>query len=88
MALAALVSMVAAPALAQPRNPAAKLSLTDSGSSNGPVRAGAPTKRSSKVAAPLIILGVAMVGGIAAAVATSSGSSMSNGTPTPTPASM
>ena len=58
-ATAAALSMIAAPALAQPANPAAKLSLANGGSN---VRAGAPTKRSSKIiaGAPLLLLGLAV----------------------------
>jgi hypothetical protein len=57
-AAAAALSMIASPALAQPANPAAKLSL-NSGDS---VRAGAPTKKSSKAisGAPLLFLGLAV----------------------------
>jgi hypothetical protein len=59
-ATAAALSMIAAPALAQPANPAAKLSLANGAGSN--VRAGAPTKRSSKFLSgtPLILLGIAV----------------------------
>lgn len=73
-ALAAAASMVAAPALAAPANPAAKLSLTGAGASNTDVRAGAHTKRSSKflAGAPLIFLGLAVTGAVVGvAVATS-----------------
>jgi hypothetical protein len=72
-ALAAAASMIAAPALAQPANPAAKLSLIGGSSSNTDVRAGAHTKRSSKflTGAPLILLGIAVTGAvIGVAVAT------------------
>ena len=63
MALAALASMVAGPALAQPRNAAAKLSLNDSG-----VRAGAHAKKSNKlVGSAAILIGAVAVGGVVAA---------------------
>jgi hypothetical protein len=79
-AAAAALSMIAAPALADPANPAAKLSLTNSNVDNGAagssnnVRAGAKLKRSSKFAftAPVIILGVAAAGGIIAGAVISS----------------
>ena len=66
-ALAAAASMVAAPALAQQANPAARLSLLNSGgSTNTDVRAGAHTKRSSKFlgTVPLIFIGLAVTGTI------------------------
>ena len=65
-ALAAAASMIAAPALAAPANPAAKLSLTNGGSSNTDVRAGARTKRSSKflTGAPLVFFGLAVTGAV------------------------
>lgn len=67
MAAAAVLSMVAAPAFAQPRNPAAKLSLNDRS-----MRAGAPMKRSSKAVAPLVIIvGLTMTAAVAGAVAAS-----------------
>lgn len=90
-ATAAALSMVVAPAFADPANPAAKLSLTNTGSnagaapSAGPsndVRAGARTKRSSKFvfSAPLVLLGVAATAGVVAgAVAMSSSDSNASG---------
>lgn len=81
-AAAAALSMIAAPAFADPANPAAKLSLTNTGPSTGSdattagpsdVRAGSKSKRSSQfIAAPLVILGVVVAGGaIAGAVVAS-----------------
>ena len=63
-ATAAALSMIAAPAFAQPANPAAKLSLANGVTSN--VRAGAPTKKSSKLVAgvPLLLLGLAVTGAV------------------------
>ena len=79
-ALAAVASMIAAPAFAGPANPAAKLSLAGGGSSNTDVRAGARTKRSSKFiqGAPLILLGIAVTG---AAVGIAVGTSHSDNKP-------
>jgi hypothetical protein len=59
-ATAAALSMIAAPALAQPVNPAAKLSLASGSGSD--VRAGAKTKRGSKFISgtPLLLLGLAV----------------------------
>jgi hypothetical protein len=73
-AAASVLSMIAAPAFAQPpANPAARLSLTAGGASTD-VRAGAPMKKSSKFAftAPTVLLGLAVVGTVVGvAVATS-----------------
>ncbi len=80
-ATAAVLSMIAAPALADPANPAAKLSLTNAKSgvaaSAGPssdVRAGARTRRSSKFAMtlPLLLLAAAATTGIVAGAVASS----------------
>ena len=59
LATAALMSMIAAPAVAQPVNAAAKLSLANGANT---VRAGAPTKKSSKALAGafLLLLGLAV----------------------------
>ena len=83
-AAAAVLSMIAAPAFADPANPAAKLSLTNAGSNAGSdattaapgdVRAGSKSKRSSKfIAAPLIILGVVVAGGAVAGAVVASNS--------------
>ena len=72
-ALAAAASMIAAPALAAPANPAAKLSLANGVGSSADVRAGAHMKKSSKFSgAPLLLLGLAVAGGvIGVAVSTS-----------------
>ncbi len=67
MAAAAVLSMVAAPTLAAPANPAAALSLTA-----GAVRAGAPMKRSGKASqTTYIIAGVAVAAVIGGAIALS-----------------
>jgi hypothetical protein len=60
-ATAAALSMIAAPALAQPVNPAAKLSLANGGGGSD-VRSGAKTKHSSKFISgtPLLLLGIAV----------------------------
>ncbi len=81
-ATAAALTMIAAPALADPANPAAKLSLTNAnpgagaGASLAPtpdVRAGARTKRSSKfLGAPLLLLGVVVTAGVVAGAVASS----------------
>ncbi len=72
-ATAALMSMISAPAFAGPVNPAAKLSLANGAGSSSDVRAGAHMKKSSKFAsAPLLLLGLAVAGGVVGvAVATS-----------------
>ena len=73
-AAAAIASMIAAPAFAAPpANPAARLSLANAAGSNADVRAGAPMKKSSKfLAAPMLLLGLAVAGGVVGvAVATS-----------------
>lgn len=80
-ATAAVLSMIAAPALADSANPAAKLSLTNANSgavaTAGPstdVRAGARTKRSSKFvfSLPMILLAAAATTGIVAGAVASS----------------
>lgn len=72
-ATAAVLSMISAPALAGPASPAAKLSLTNGAGSSSDVRAGAHMKKSSKFAgAPMLLLGLAIAGGVVGvAVATS-----------------
>ena len=79
-ATAAALTMIAAPAFADPANPAAKLSLTNAnpGASTNvtpspDVRAGARTKRSSKfLGAPLLLLGVVVTAGVVAGAVASS----------------
>lgn len=72
-ATAAVLSMISAPAMAGPANPAAKLSLANGVGSSADVRAGAHMKKSSKFSgAPLLLLGLAVAGGvIGVAVSTS-----------------
>ncbi len=77
-AAAAALTMIAAPALADPANPAAKLSLTNGNAGAGAnlaptpdVRAGARTKHSSKfLATPLLLLGLAATAGVVAGAVT------------------
>jgi hypothetical protein len=78
IAVAVIASLLAAPAYAEPANPAAKLSLAPG---NEPIRAPSPTRKSERLtgaALPLILLGTAAVVGAALLLGNSDSTPASN----------